>query len=172
MTELMSQPYLVKKSNLIQKVVNPRKLASEELGDCATASLKLYFKLKKAGAIRYRGKRDTERRADAERPDAETHWHYWVESKDKVFEEHCGVLQILSKTDFYGVGRITDAVVCDINGFHADELPNTHEARGMVRNADDKCLLRLIINMCLKSGDTEDDVRDDWITPFKNLNKK
>jgi hypothetical protein len=171
MTEQTEQTYFVKKSNLIQKVVNPRKLASDELGDCATASLKLYFKLKNAGAVRYRGKRDTERRADAERPDDEPHYHFWVESKGKVFEEHCGVLQILSKEDFYGVGRITDAVECDINGFHRSELPDTKEARRMVKNADDKCLLRLIINMCLKSGDTEDDVREDWITPLKHLKK-
>jgi len=154
--------YILKK-DIIQKVVNKSKFENrgKELGDCVTASLKIWFKLKSVGAVRMRGKRDLERRIDSERPKDRPHFHYWVESKGKVFEEHCGILQIFSVEDFYRFKSITDTEKCEYNGFHFDEL-DTDRTRKIVMSANNDSLLRLIIMMCIKMGVSKEELKRDF----------
>ena len=86
-----------------------------ELADCWEKSMILYLKLEKIGVKRMRGKRETERKYGG--------FHYWVESKDVVYEEHGGVRQIYDKETFYTKShQITEAEQSTINMFFSDEF--------------------------------------------------
>ena len=97
---------------------------SLSLADCAGDSLMVLFKLRKIGAVRVRGKRDLEREQDIIHKNKKS-LHYWVESKDIVFEEHGGVQQIFKKDFYYQAKNITDVEVAraDMCGFFPNELP-------------------------------------------------
>lgn len=87
--------------------------------DCVCDSLELFYKLRKAGAKRVRGRRQVER--DTRDPDA---FHYWVENNDIVFDKHGGVQTIIDKTMYYINAEISDVEVAEYSGFFRDELPD------------------------------------------------
>ena len=74
---------------------NAAYLASGREGDCLSQSMRLYLKLRGAGAVRVRGTRVFDR-SFGDKPR-----HYWVENKGYVFEESLGVQHIYKKEDFY-----------------------------------------------------------------------
>jgi hypothetical protein len=96
---------------------------SSELGDCWTASMRLYMKLKGAGAIRVRGNRARDRTDVPDNPP----YHYWVENKGMVFESSCGVRQIYKKTEYYDVFEVQDVQVANFGLMFDDEIPNGYE---------------------------------------------
>ena len=88
-----------------------------ELANCIDDSLDNYYKLKRVGAVRVRGKRYLER----EKNDPKA-FHYWVESKGYVFDKHGGVQTIVDKESYYKVKKITDVEIAEYSGFFRDEL--------------------------------------------------
>ena len=95
------------------------KCLSGDLADCAGDSLEMYFKLRRAGAVRVKGKRQIER--DTNDPRA---YHFWVENRGVVFERHGGVQTIVDKEMFYNNHHLTDVEIGEYSGFFRDELPN------------------------------------------------
>lgn len=88
-----------------------------ELANCIDDSLDNYYKLKRVGAVRVRGKRYLERETND--PKA---FHYWVESKGYVFDKHGGILSVVDKESYYKVKKITDVEIAEYSGFFRDEL--------------------------------------------------
>lgn len=86
------------------------------MGDCRVASMVLYLKLEKIGVKRMRGKRTIE---------MSSNWggyHYWVENKDYVFEENCGVRQIVKKDDYYKMVGMVEAEESTFDMFFENEI--------------------------------------------------
>jgi len=107
-----------------REVFNNMMSGSQLTADCVGDSLINFFKLRKNGAVRVRGKRTLERQDDIIQKNKKS-FHYWVESKDIVFEEHGGVQQICEKDFYYQNLNITDVEVAraDMCGFFPNELP-------------------------------------------------
>ena len=121
---------------------------SQLTADCAGDSLIIFFKLRKIGAVRVRGKRNLEQELDIIHKNKKS-LHYWVESKDIVFEEHGGVQQIFEKDYYYQHLNITEVEVAraDISGFFPNELPSSICGMSLTswfKNIGDKELLALI----------------------------
>jgi hypothetical protein len=91
-----------------------------ERANCATDSLEVYMKLRKAGAVRVKGKRYLEREINDPRA-----FHYWVENKGMVFDRHGGVQVIIDKESYYKLKKITDVSIAEHNGYFKEELPIT-----------------------------------------------
>ena len=72
-------------------------------GDCIISSFETWWKLRRIGAVRCRGKRHIER--DSPDPDA---LHYWVEAKGLIYQRTNGITQIVSIDEYYRVMEITD----------------------------------------------------------------
>ena len=120
------------------------KCLSGYLADCAGDSLEIYYKLRKAGAIRVRGKRPTERNTGD--PKA---FHYWVENNGIVFEKHGGVLTVIDKEMYYKNAKITDVEVGEYSGFFKSELPSSGKSVNLMleelkTGINDLALLNLI----------------------------
>jgi hypothetical protein len=101
--------------------------------DCWEASMLLFLRLENIGVIRMRGKRVTERQYGG--------FHYWVENKDLVYEEHGGVRQIYKKETFYTKSHnITDAEPATIGDlFFEDEfIGRSKEIKTTIRRLRDK----------------------------------
>lgn len=109
-----------------------------ELGDCWTQSMRLYMKLKKAGAVRVRGTRVTDRERDPTNPSP----HYWVENNGMVFEKCMGVSQIFKRADFYEGMVIQNAEVAKWGMCFDDEVPAGQGEK--VKRFNDKELMDII----------------------------
>jgi hypothetical protein len=96
-----------------------RCIVFDEKALCMCDSLETYLKLRKAGAVRVRGKRFLERQLNDPRA-----FHYWVENKSMVFDIHGGVQQIIDKESFYKRMEITDVSIAEYSGFFKEELPD------------------------------------------------
>jgi hypothetical protein len=110
--------------------------------NCVCDSLELFYKLKKAGAKRVRGRREIERRTGDLLA-----FHFWVENNGIVFEKHGGVQTIMSKDEYYKHLKLTDIEVAEYSGFFRDELPfemNTYIIELKQNKWGDKALLHLI----------------------------
>ena len=144
---------------LKQNIVNKTKFINSRLygrlGDCWTASMRYYYKLRKIGAVRMKGKRAfdrlTEEQEKKENRYTKPHYHYWVENKGIVFEEHSGVQQIFKKDEFYNTLDISDIQQAKIGCFFEEELPNglSEKQKYNISNSSDKALKSTII-MCMK----------------------
>lgn len=103
---------------LSQKVIDKEKLENFEngleAGDCIIASLVLVIKLKNTGAVRVRGKRELERINDKITKTNEN-YHYWVESKDLIFDDCAGIRKIYKKDEFYK--NITDIEYAPVKNY-------------------------------------------------------
>lgn len=86
--------------------------------NCQSDSLILWSKLRKAGAQRCYGSR----RRDRETGDPEAK-HYWVELKDKVYDQHGGVRQIFQRSEYYKQMEIECDGKCDHIGLMEHEMP-------------------------------------------------
>ena len=129
------------------------KCLSGYFADCASDSLEIYYKLRKAGAKRVRGKRQIERNTDD--PKA---FHYWVENGNIVFEKHGGVQTIIDKEMFYKNAKITDVSIGEYSGFFRNELPTGESVDWLVEE--------------LKKGSVPDRTLLNLINTYKNKNKK
>ena len=89
-------------------------------GSCILDSMRTWIKMRKAGAIRVKGKRDIER-ANTGRT-GKDHYHYWVENKGKVFDITLNKLSIFSKTDFYNNLNISDTIIAPYSGLFLEEV--------------------------------------------------
>ena len=130
-----------------QKVVDANKHISCALGltlaDCVTASLKIYMKLYKAGAVRVRGQRLFDRDCDA-KYGGKPHYHYWVENKGMVFEEHGGVQCICDKIGFYRMRQIENVEYAPYVCFFQEELPENKELWYMFNDMSENQIKYLI----------------------------
>ena len=122
-------------------------LSGKVLGDCILASMKTYKKLRKAGAKRMRGKRQTE--IELDRVDGTgKNWHYWVENKGIVFDESAGMQQIVRKDVYYEVSNMHFAEEAQVGLFFSDEIPplsqRTEAEINYFRNLPDEVLSFLI----------------------------
>jgi hypothetical protein len=95
------------------------------LGDCISASLRCYMKLKKAGAIRVGGTRKYDREYPFD--DGNIGRHYWVENKGFVFDESLGLQRIYKKEDYYRDFEIEDIEV-STEGFLLTDFDGEEEA--------------------------------------------
>ena len=108
-------------AQIYQRVNDSKRfIASREhltMGDCKIKSMETWFKMRKAGAVRRRGKR-----SHVENLDDPNSWHYWVENKGKCFDESGGVTQIMDTDLFYKISNMV--MVCDPNcgAFFSDEF--------------------------------------------------
>ena len=93
--------------------------AGLQMADCACDSLDLWVRLRKTGIIRVRGKRQHERDAD-QAQNTTNNYHYWCYIKEKVWNAHGGVLQIVPKHVFYE--DITDTTEGEYGGVMDCEL--------------------------------------------------
>jgi len=135
-----------------REVFNNMMSGSQLTADCVGDSLINFFKLRKNGAVRVRGKRTLERQDDIIQKNKKS-FHYWVESVNKstniVYEEHGGVQQICEKEFYYQSLKITDVEVAqpDMCGFFSNELPLSICGMSLskwFKNIGDKELLALI----------------------------
>jgi hypothetical protein len=101
-TRMPNSVGLVEVRQRIDKKKNDAYLASGRAGDCLTQSMRLYLKLRAAGAVRVRGTRAFDRTLE-NKPS-----HCWVENKGYVFEESVGVQHIYKKEDYYNGEVIQD----------------------------------------------------------------
>ena len=85
--------------------------------NCQSDSLILWSKLRKAGAQRCYGSRISDRKIS---PKAK---HYWVELKDKVYDEHGGHRQIIQRSAYYKTMEIECDGKCDHIGLLEHEMP-------------------------------------------------
>jgi len=129
-----------------QKIVNEDKYFSCLAGaraDCAGDSLEMWWKLRNVKPVRVRGKRTLEQEIDLVQGN-QKNYHYWVESKGIIFEEHGGVRQIFRKEDYYKRHSITHVDTAPYKCFFADELPAGEGYCDMVLEFHDIQLLHLI----------------------------
>jgi len=115
-------------------------VASGELGDCWTQSMRLYMKLKGAGGVRVKGTRINDRRRCPVNPPH----HYWVENKGMVFESFCGVTQIMKKEDFYKGHTVQDVEYAEFGLMFANEIPTGGYGKIEFNDAQ----LMMLIEMC------------------------
>jgi hypothetical protein len=87
-----------------------------ETARCRSDSMKLWLKLRGAGAIRVNGTRDYDRIMGDGKGS-----HYWVEIKNVVYDEHAGVRQIMDKEAYYTSGSI-EVIETSKYGLMNDEL--------------------------------------------------
>ena len=111
-----------------EKVVNEDEHIRCLLGkraECVGDSLEVWWKLRNLNPTptRVRGKRNLEREVDM-KENSTKNYHFWVESKGYVFEEHAGVRQILKCEDYYKYKSITAVEKAPYKCFFANELPS------------------------------------------------
>ena len=119
----------------LDKKINKAYIASGREGDCLSQSMRLYLKLRAAGAVRVRGTRTFDRTF------TEPTLHYWVENKGYVFEESIGVQNIYKKEDFYKGEGIQDVEYARGMCFEG-EFPARFSERMLVSTNDQ--LMKLI----------------------------
>jgi hypothetical protein len=110
---------------LYQKIVNQDKYLKSIMGygaNCAGDSLDIWWKLKNNNPIRVKGKRNLEREVDLQE-NTNKNYHFWVESKGLVFEDHGGVRQIYKIEDFYKIHNISHIEKATHKCFFVEELP-------------------------------------------------
>jgi len=112
------------------------------MGNCVSSSLRTYYKMRKIGAVRVRGKRRREREDDKEQG-TNTNWHYWVENKGMCFDLSGGLQQIFKKEDYYRLSEITETEEADLGAFFSTEIKN--KLTGLPKYPDlfDEMLYRL-----------------------------
>jgi hypothetical protein len=120
---------------LKQTIINRREFIKMQvddkpIADCAGDSLLVWYRMKNIGAVRVRGKRQLERDEDMKNKNKKgTHpaYHYWVESKGIIFEEHGGVQQIFKKEFYYKRHQITSVETAppEMRCFFTSELPKS-----------------------------------------------
>jgi hypothetical protein len=110
-------------------------------GNCVSSSLRTYYKMRKIGAIRVRGKRCRERDDDKEQG-TNDNWHYWVENKGVCFDVSGGLQQIYKKDDYYRLMGVSDAQEADLGAFFSTEIKNkmklTEAMKYRLKNCSDK----------------------------------
>lgn len=90
----------------------------EGWANCQSDSLLLWAKLRKAGAERCYGTRVADRASGD--PKAK---HYWVELKDKVYDLHGGVRQIIQRSEYYKSAGVECEDKCGGVGLMEHEMP-------------------------------------------------
>lgn len=101
------------------------------IGNCESKSFQTWIKLKNAGAKRMRGKRNLE--VELEANGDSNCWHYWVEVKDIVYDESCGITQIMKKAIYYNVSGMVYSEVAPYGAFFkndfGDDMPESDMRR-------------------------------------------
>jgi hypothetical protein len=143
------------KTTMVDFSEHLRCLMSNQGANCVWDSLELYWKLRKVGAKRVRGKRNTERKHGGH--------HYWVENKGMVFELHGGVQTIMTKSLYYKSAEITDVEVAQNKCFFDDELKCSELLIRRLRETNDDAWLRRLIDIysANKDEDEEDEYEED-----------
>jgi hypothetical protein len=115
------------------------------LGNCVSSSLRTYYKMRKVGAVRVRGKRCRERDDDAEMG-TNKNWHYWVENKGMCFDLSGGLQQIYKKEDYYRLMTVSESHEADLGGLFSDEIKNKLNKRTInhLKNLSDQELDELV----------------------------
>lgn len=134
--------------------------SANPIADCAGDSLLIWYRMKKIGAVRVRGKRQLERDEDMKNKNKKgtrPAYHYWVESKGVVFEEHGGVQQIFTKDFYYDRHQLTcvETAPPEMRGFFTHELPESVggiSASKWMEDTNDLQLLALIKTYINKQG--------------------
>jgi hypothetical protein len=93
------------------------------MGNCVSSSLRTYYKMRKNGAVRVRGKRCRERDDDKEQG-TDKNYHYWVENKGMCFDLSGGLQQIFKKEDYYRLSDISETEEADLGAFFSSEIKN------------------------------------------------
>lgn len=148
------------------RVVNGDRLQSaiadkDQMGDCWPSSLLMWWKMRKIGASRMRGKRTIEQTIN----DPDNQYHYWVENKGLVFEEMMGIRRIIPKDEYYRINKIVEAEAAEACGIHTDEYPKAD--RKLMRNLDERQLINIVVGMLRKYGRTDAEILLDL-----NISKK
>lgn len=111
------------------------------MGNCVSSSLRTYYKMRKIGAVRVRGKRCRERDDDKEQGNNDN-WHYWVENKGVCFDLSGGFQQIYKKDDYYRLMGVSEAQEADLGGFFSTEIKNrmklTEHMKYRLKNCSDE----------------------------------
>jgi len=149
------------------QVVNQDRLQSfiadkDQLGDCWPSSLLMWWKMRKIGASRMRGKRNIEQTIN----DPDNQYHYWVENKGLVFEEMSGIRRIIPKDEYYRINKIVEAEAAEACGIHTDEYPKAD--RKLMRNLDERQLINIVVGMLRKYGRTDAEILFDLNITKKN----
>jgi hypothetical protein len=114
------------------------------MGDCVSSSLRTWFKMRKIGAVRVRGKRCRERDDDKEQG-TDKNYHYWVENKDMCFDLSGGLQQIYKKEDYYRLMSVSVSKEADLKrAFFSDELKDVNKKFLLEMMDDDYHLEELI----------------------------
>ena len=114
-------------------------------GNCVSSSLRTYYKMRKVGAIRVRGKRCREREED-EAEGTNKNYHYWVENKGVCLDISGGLQQIYKKDDYYRLMNVSISQEADCGGLFSDEIKNkkTEETIYRLKNLTDYQLDNLV----------------------------
>jgi len=91
-------------------------------GNCVSASMRTWFKMKNTPAIRVRGKRDREIELD-KKEGRNDNYHFWVENKGMCFDLSGGIQQIYKKEDYYEQMRVWYSQEANVGRlFFSDEI--------------------------------------------------
>jgi len=94
----VNDPSKVYRVGMVDKEEFDRCVVKREVASCRCDSLKMWLKLRKAGAIRVKGTRAYDRLHGGH--------HFWTEIKGVVYDEHGGIRQILDKNEYYKMAGI------------------------------------------------------------------
>lgn len=125
---------------------------TKNMGTCVVDSMLLYLKLRGAGAVRMRGKREMERRGDLEK-NTKDHYHYWIENKGIVYDVSGGERVLVKKEDYYLHWKITDEEQAQYGMLFDSEFEGCGKSlKEYVRTANNAQLYNIIDTMNKKMG--------------------
>lgn len=124
-------------------------------GDCQSKSLHTWYKMRKAGAKRMRGRRMTERLFEGLNVNR---YHYFVVNKGMIFDQSMGVTQIAPAEAYYKDSEMQDLQESDCGAWFADELETENAAnyvRSLCENPENIRKLQILIGNLLLQDEKE-----------------